>query len=101
MLVDFTNQIRKRDKLSANDALVKACPIRLRPILMTTAAIVASALPVALAIGPGAETRVPMAMAVIGGVIVSMLLTLFVVPCVYSYLSKIEGKHGHEEIVVK
>lgn len=101
MLVDFTNRIREEDKLSITDALIKACPIRLRPILMTTAAIVAAALPVALALGPGAETRVSMAMAVIGGVLVSMLLTLFVVPCVYSYLSALEGKHAHESVEIK
>ena len=70
--------------------------MRLRPILMTSFATIAAALPLALAIGPGAETRVPMALAVIGGVIVSTLLTLFVVPCVYEVLS---GLHWHKALL--
>ena len=87
LLVDFTNQVRERGDIGVRAALLEACPVRLRPILMTSFATIAAALPLALAIGPGAETRVPMALAVIGGVIVSTLLTLFVVPCVYEVLS--------------
>ena len=87
LLVDFTNQVRARGDIGVRAALLEACPVRLRPILMTSFATIAAALPLALAIGPGAETRVPMALAVIGGVIVSTLLTLFVVPCVYEVLS--------------
>ncbi|MBI3546757.1 MAG: efflux RND transporter permease subunit [Gammaproteobacteria bacterium] len=90
LLVDFTNQVRARGAASVPAALLEACPVRLRPILMTSFATVAAALPLALAIGPGAETRVPMALAVIGGVVVSTLLTLFVVPCVYEVLSRFE-----------
>ena len=91
LLVDFTNQVRDRGETSVRAALLEACPIRLRPVLMTSLATVAAALPLALALGPGAETRAPMALAVIGGVVVSTLLTLFVVPCVYEILSKFEG----------
>jgi len=68
-------------------ALKEACPIRLRPILMTSFATIAGAIPPALALGPGAESRVPMAITVIGGVLVSTILTLYVVPCVYEILS--------------
>ena len=89
LLVDFTNQRREQGQ-SALDALKHACPMRLRPILMTSIATVAAAVPPALAIGPGAETRIPMAIAVIGGVLMSTLLTLFVVPCAYDILSKFE-----------
>jgi HAE1 family hydrophobic/amphiphilic exporter-1 len=88
LLVDFANQVKVRDKLSANAALLFACPIRLRPILMTSIATVAGAIPAALALGPGAESRIPMAISIIGGVTVSTLLTLFVVPCVYSLISR-------------
>ncbi len=89
LLVDFTKQ--KRDEgLSPTQALIAACPLRLRPILMTSVATVAGAIPPALALGPGAETRVPMAIAIIGGVTVSTVLTLFVVPCVYSVFSHVE-----------
>lgn len=91
LLVDFTNQQREAG-LEPTPALLKACPVRLRPILMTSAATIAAAVPPALAIGPGAETRIPMAMTIIGGVLLSTVLTLFVVPCVYSLFSKIERK---------
>lgn len=86
LLVDFTRQCRD-EGLGVEAALLKACPVRLRPILMTSAATVAGALPEALSVGPGAETTIPMAIAIIGGVIASTVLTLFVVPCVYSLLS--------------
>lgn len=92
LLVEFTNQKRDQGIKDVHEALLTACPIRLRPILMTSFATIAGAIPPALAIGPGAETRVPMAIAVIGGVLVSTLLTLFVVPCVYSLFTKIEKR---------
>ncbi len=84
LLVDFTNQRREFGKLSTREALLEACPTRLRPILMTSIATIAGALPAAMSFGPGAEARKPMAVAVIGGVLVSTVLTLYVVPCVYS-----------------
>lgn len=90
LLVDFTNQMRAGGGVSVREALQEACPIRLRPILMTSVATIAAALPLALAIGPGAELRAPMAIAVIGGVVVSTLLTLFVVPAVYELLARFE-----------
>jgi multidrug efflux pump subunit AcrB len=88
LLVDFTNQMRGDGKLSIREALLKACPVRFRPIIMTSVATIAGAIPSALAIGPGAESRIPMAIAVIGGVFVSTLLTLYVVPCAYELFSK-------------
>ncbi|MBI4372936.1 MAG: efflux RND transporter permease subunit, partial [Candidatus Omnitrophica bacterium] len=91
LLVEFTNQMRN-EGLSPLDALKKACPIRLRPILMTSVSTIAAAIPPALAMGPGAETRIPMAIAVIGGITVSTVLTLFVVPAAYLYLVPLEKK---------
>ena len=91
LLVDFTNQTRATGK-SAHEALLIACPVRLRPILMTSIAVIAGSLPEAMSIGPGAETTVPMAVAIIGGVIASTILTLFIVPCVYSLFTKLEQK---------
>jgi HAE1 family hydrophobic/amphiphilic exporter-1 len=85
LLVDFANQAR-REGLARSDALVKAGSTRLRPIVMTTLAMIFGMLPLAFAIGAGAEMRAPMARAVIGGLITSTLLTLVVVPVVYSYL---------------
>jgi HAE1 family hydrophobic/amphiphilic exporter-1 len=83
LLVDFANQGRARG-MAMNEALVAAGRLRLRPILMTTAAMVFGMLPVALALGEGGEARAPMAVCVIGGLITSTLLTLIVVPVVYT-----------------
>ncbi|MBF0619330.1 MAG: efflux RND transporter permease subunit [Candidatus Omnitrophica bacterium] len=87
LLVDFTNQVRGEGK-KVHESLLIACPIRLRPILMTSLATIAAAIPPAMAMGPGAEVRVPMSITVIGGVIISTFFTLFVVPCVYGLLVK-------------
>lgn len=88
LLVDFTNQARERG-LASHEALLEACPVRLRPILMTSIATIAGALPPALAIGPGAEVQRPMALALAGGMFVSTLLTLLVVPAAYSLLDSV------------
>ncbi len=96
LLVEFTNQLRDQG-MNAKEALMKACPIRLRPILMTTLATIAAAIPPAISIGPGSESRIPMAVAVLGGMIVSTLLTLLVVPSAYSLFSGIEKKQYNEE----
>ena len=85
LLVDFTNQARASG-MERHEALLHACPVRLRPILMTSTATIAGALPPAFAIGPGAELQRPMALAIVGGMIVSTALTLFVVPAAYSLL---------------
>lgn len=87
LLIDFTNQFRDQGK-NMMEALTEACPLRLRPILMTTCSTLAAALPAALALGPGSETRMPMAIGIIGGVIVSTSLTLFIVPVIYSFVSE-------------
>jgi HAE1 family hydrophobic/amphiphilic exporter-1 len=85
-----------------------ACPIRLRPILMTAVSMIFGVLPVALAIGEGAEARAPMAVATMGGMITSTFLTLFLVPVVYAYLDRIgerlrgkREKHGRLEEVAR
>jgi HAE1 family hydrophobic/amphiphilic exporter-1 len=88
MLVDFTNQYRERG-LERHEALRQACPVRLRPILMTSMATIAGAIPPAFAIGPGAETQRPMALALMGGMAVSTVMTLFVVPAAYSAIGDV------------
>ena len=85
LLVDFTNQLRKGGQDRAH-AILEAGRIRLRPILMTTFAMVFGMIPLALGVGEGSEQRAPMAHAVIGGIITSTLLTLVVVPVIYTYL---------------
>ena len=94
LLVDFTNERRKHG-LPLREAILDACPVRLRPIIMTSVSTVVAAIPPALAFGPGAESRIPMALVIIGGVTVSTFLTLFVVPCVYSLLAFFES-HTHD-----
>jgi len=91
LLVEFTNQLRAAGR-STRDALLEAGPVRLRPILMTTVAMVAGMIPVALARGDGAETRVPMGVAIIGGLLTSTVLTLAIVPVVYSLLDDLRER---------
>jgi HAE1 family hydrophobic/amphiphilic exporter-1 len=90
LLVDYTITLRHRG-MARNEAVLKAGPVRLRPILMTTAAMVFGMLPTALKIGEGAELRAPMAIAVIGGLVTSTLLTLVVVPVVYTLVDDLEN----------
>ena len=85
LLIDYVITLRTAG-ISRFEALIKAGPTRLRPILMTTLAMIFGMLPIALATGPGAETRSPMAVCVIGGLITSTLLTLIVIPVVYTLL---------------
>jgi HAE1 family hydrophobic/amphiphilic exporter-1 len=91
LLVDFSKVLRERG-LSRREALIKAGRTRLRPIMMTTLAMIFGMLPLALGLGAGAESRAPMARAVVGGLITSTLLTLLVVPVVYSILDDIVAK---------
>ena len=87
LLVDFANRAR-RAGASLHDSLLQAGQVRLRPILMTTAAMIGGMTPLALGIGEGGETQAPMGRAIIGGVITSTLLTLVVVPVLYTYLDR-------------
>jgi multidrug efflux pump subunit AcrB len=87
LLVDFANRAR-RGGAPLGQSLLEAGQVRLRPILMTTAAMIGGMLPLALGIGEGGETQAPMGRAIIGGVITSTLLTLVVVPVIYTYLDR-------------
>src|SRR5262249_14315909 len=90
---DYTNNLREQG-MSVKDAVLKACPIRLRPILMTSVATVAGAVPAALGLGPGAETRAPMARGIIGGIVLSTLVTLVLVPVLYVLIERLRGGRG-------
>ncbi|MCU0896437.1 MAG: efflux RND transporter permease subunit [Burkholderiales bacterium] len=83
LLVDLTNQ-RRAQGMGIDEALADACPIRMRPVLMTSLTIILALMPAALGLGAGAETNGPLAVAVIGGMVTSTLLTLVVVPAAYS-----------------
>lgn len=86
LIVEFANQRRKAG-LSKLDAVIEASALRLRPILMTTLATALGATPIALALGSGAKSRAPLGIVVIGGLIFSLMLTLFVIPAMYSFMS--------------
>lgn len=96
LLVDYTNTLRRRG-LAREEALLTAGPTRLRPILMTASAAMLGMLPLALGIGEGSEVQAPMATAVIGGLLTSTVLTLFVVPAVYSLLDDAVRALGRKE----
>ncbi|MBL8961948.1 MAG: efflux RND transporter permease subunit, partial [Gemmatimonadetes bacterium] len=91
LLIDFVNKERERG-IDRRTAILNAARIRVRPIIMTTAAMIFGMLPLAFALGEGAEQRAPMAHAVIGGLITSTLLTLFIVPVVYTMLDDLSNK---------
>ena len=96
LIVEFTNQKRKNG-LSKLDAVIEASVQRLRPILMTSLATSFGALPIALSLGAASTSRIPLGIVVVGGIVFSLVLTLFVIPAVYTYIS---SKHEAEEIEV-
>ena len=92
LIVDYINQLR-REGLERTEAILKAGPIRLRPILMTTAATILGMAPIALGLGAGSELRSPMAVAIAGGLVTSTLLSLIVVPVVYTLLDDLKPRY--------
>ncbi len=99
LLVEFTNHVRKESKKDVTEALLEACPVRLRPILMTSVATVAAAIPLILGNSMGQETRTPMGLTIAAGTVVSTIFTLFVVPSLYKVLSSFESKDQPEFII--
>lgn len=95
LIVDYIKQLRRSGK-PRRDAILEAGPVRLRPILMTTAATILGMLPLALGLGAGAELRAPMAVAIMGGLVTSTLLSLIVVPVLYDLLDDVRWKFRHK-----
>ena len=93
LIVDYIKQLQ-RSGMSRRDAILTASPVRLRPILMTTAATILGMLPLALGLGAGVELRAPMAIAIMGGLVTSTLLSLFVVPVIYDVLDGWHDRRG-------
>jgi multidrug efflux pump subunit AcrB len=97
LLVEYANHVRDEEGLGPLESMRKAGPLRLRPILMTTVATMMSAVPAVLGIGPGTETRSPMAAAVLGGLTLSTVLSLLVVPAFYVVTARLKAKLSRGE----
>lgn len=93
LIVEFANQLKDQG-VPKQEAIQRASAARLRPILMTSMATALGALPIALAIGGGANSRMGMGIVIVGGILFALVLTLFVIPAIYSYLSKENVRHG-------
>jgi multidrug efflux pump subunit AcrB len=99
MMIDFALERRRSSDASPEAAIFEACLLRFRPIMMTTMAAIMGGLPIAVGVGAGSELRRPLGLAVVGGLIVSQALTLFITPVIYVYLERARVFFGGKEPV--
>jgi multidrug efflux pump len=92
MMIDFALDAEREEGLTPRDAIVKACLLRFRPIMMTTLAALFGALPLALENGTGSELRFPLGITIIGGLLLSQLLTLYTTPVIYLYMERLKAR---------
>jgi len=97
MMVDFALQAQRRDGLDPREAIYEACLARFRPIMMTTLSAMLGALPLVLASGAGVEMRQPLGLTILGGLLVSQVLTLYTTPVVYLYMDRLRGRRRREQ----
>jgi len=100
MMIDFAIEAQREHGKSAHDAIYEGCLLRFRPIMMTTMAALMGTLPIALGLGAGGEARRPLGLAVVGGLLCSQLLTLFITPVVYTYLESFRERLGRRRAPV-
>ncbi len=101
MMIDFALAAERNEGKSSRDSIYEACMLRFRPILMTTMAAMLGALPLALGTGTGSELRRPLGITIIGGLIVSQMLTLYTTPVVYLYFDRLQHLVGRAERVAE
>ena len=99
MMIDFAIEARRNEGKTAVEAIHEACLVRFRPIMMTTMAALAGTLPIALGVGAGAESRRPLGLAVVGGLLVSQTLTLYLTPVVYTYMESLSMRFSRRRAV--
>jgi len=98
MMIDFAIEAERREGTTARDAILEAASVRFRPIMMTTMAALVGTLPIALGHGAGAESRRPLGIAVVGGLLFSQLITLYITPVVYTYMDAWQQRLAHRRV---
>jgi len=99
MMIDFAIEAERQEGKSARDAIIQACSVRFRPIMMTTMAALMGTLPIAVGWGAGSESRRPLGLAVVGGLAFSQIVTLYVTPVFYTYLDALQARLGRRRRV--